>query len=337
VAHSKMPIEVTLPPKVIIEASTSESDLSKQHPQQANLLIDTFIQPNKTMDTLPKAGEIGNRTFTARESSMIHTTEGKPLRSSARYSSKIIKAGALIGDTKTLLSCWDVNASVTENLNRVQRDNIFAKASRSRVVDILAIFRQRYLTEESVTKALVTLVQGKFPSTALERLLYFHSARTDRLLYDAVAEILMPMQERGLVDINIQDFQHSLAKLVAKGEATANWSEPTVTRIAQGLLSTLRDFGVLQGAIHKKIVPVYLPIEAFAYIVFYLKQHQPSGVKLLELPDWKLFFLHRESVERFLFEAHQYELLEYHVAGSVTRLTFPAKTLEEYANVLAQR
>ena len=41
-----------------------------------------------------------------------------------------------------------------------------------------------------------------------------------------------------------------------------------------------------------------------------------------ELQDWKLFFLQREAVERFLFEAHQRDLLEYHVAGSVTRLTF---------------
>ena len=71
--------------------------------------------------------------------------------------------------------------------------------------------------------------------------------------------------------------------------------------------------------------------------MFYLKQHQPSGAKVIELPDWELFFLQREVVERFLFEAHQQSLLEYHVAGSVTRLTFPAKTLEEYANVLAQR
>ena len=55
------------------------------------------------------------------------------------------------------------------------------------------------------------------------------------------------------------------------------------------------------------------------------------------VPDWKLFFLSREAVERLLFEAHQHSLLEYHVAGSVTRLTFPAETLEEYANVLAPR
>lgn len=258
-------------------------------------------------------------------------------RASAPYSSKIIKAGALIGDTKTLLSHWNASDSVAENTDRIQRDNVFGKASRSRVEDILAIFRQRYLAEECVTKALVSLVRGKFPAAALERILYFHSARADQLLHDAVTEILVPMHERGLVDINVQEFQRSLAKWVAEGKTTGHWSEPTITRIAQGLLSALRDFGILQGAVNKKIAPSFLPTEAFAYIVFYLKQHQPSGAKLLELPDWKLFFLSREGVERFLFEAHQRELLEYHVAGSVTRLTFPANTLEEYANVLAQR
>jgi hypothetical protein len=58
---------------------------------------------------------------------------------------------------------------------------------------------------------------------------------------------------------------------------------------------------------------------------------------VLEHPDWKLFFLNRESVERFFFEANQHGLLEYHAAGTVTRLTFPASTLEEYANVLAEK
>src|SRR5437773_4940018 len=140
-------------------------------------------------------------TTLLRGSSMVDRkkTKERRLHSTAPYSSKIIKAGALIGDTKTLLSHWDITASVPENINRVQRDNVFGKASRSRVDDILAIFRQRYLTEESVTRTLVALVQAKFPSAALEQLLYFHSARADQLLHDAVTEIIGPMQARGLV------------------------------------------------------------------------------------------------------------------------------------------
>jgi hypothetical protein len=95
-------------------------------------------------------------------------TTGKRLRSSGLYSSKIIKAGALIGDTKTLFSHWDIRISVDENIDRARRNNVFGKASRSRVEDVLAIFRQRYLTEQSVTKALVTLVRKRFPTAALD-------------------------------------------------------------------------------------------------------------------------------------------------------------------------
>lgn len=253
------------------------------------------------------------------------------------YASKIIKAGALLADTKTLLAHWNLAASVRENMDRIRRENLFGKASRSRVEDILAIFRQRYLTEEPVLRALVNLVRAHFPAPSLDRLLYFHAARANRLLFDVVSDILLPIQAQGITDVDIGEIHKALARWVSEGKTRGHWSDPTIRRVAQGLLSTLRDFGVLRGATNKRIAPAYLPIEAFCYVAFYLKQHQPSGVKLLELPDWQLFFLPREGVERFLCEAHQNHLLEYHAAGTVTRLTFPSSTLEEYASVIAQR
>jgi hypothetical protein len=253
------------------------------------------------------------------------------------YSSKIIKAGALVADTKTLLAHWDVSVSVQANMDRIRQENLFGKASRSRVADVLAIFRQRFLGEVHVTRALVVLVRKRLPAAALDRILYFHAARADRLLRDTVTEILAPLQARGVSEIDTQGIQRPLNEWVDAGKTSGEWSEPTTIRIAQGLLSTLRDFGVLQGAAKKRIAPAYLPVTAFAYVLFYVKQHQPSGAKLVEHPDWRLFFLPREGVERFMFEAHQRGLLEYHAAGSVTRLSFPVTTLEEYAHVLAER
>ena len=252
------------------------------------------------------------------------------------YTSKIIKAGALLADTKTLLSQWDVQASIRENMDRLRRENVFGKASRSRVQNILAIFSQRYLREESVARALVTLVNHRFPSTSLDRLLYFHSARADHLLHDTVTELLLPLKARGISDIEVTEVERTVAKWVREGKTTSLWGENTIRRVTQGLLSTLRDFGLLAGAVNKRLTPAYLPIEAFAYITFYLKQRQPSGAMLIDLPDWKLFFLPPEGVERLMVEAHQQGLLEYHAAGTVTRLTFPSNSLEDYAYVLAE-
>src|SRR5579885_30545 len=209
---------------------------------------------------------------------------------SALYASKIIKAGALLADTKTLLAHWDLAASVQDNMVRIRRENLFGKASRSRVEDVLAIFRQRFLTEDAVTRALVVLVREKLPAAALDRILYFHAARSDRLLHDAVTEILAPLQARGITDIDVLEAQRPLKKWVEEGKTRERWSDQTIVRKAQGLLPAVPNFGVLQGTVKKRIAPAYLPVEAFAYLAFYFKQHQPSGTKLVQLPDWKLFF-----------------------------------------------
>ena len=253
------------------------------------------------------------------------------------YQSKIIKAGALLADTKTLFAHWDETCSVSENLARFRRDNIFGKASRSRVEDILAIFRQRYLTTESVTKSLATLVKGQFPAEGLIRILYFHTTQADALLHDVVTEILFPFHLQGKIEVSVDDIQTPLLRWVREGKTSGRWSEATILRVAQGVMATLRDFGVLQGKGFKRLAPVYLPVEAFAYLAFYLHQSQPSGERLLVDPEWRLFFLPSEAVERFFVEAHQRHFLEYYAAGSVIRITFPTKSIEEYARVLVER
>ena len=145
------------------------------------------------------------------------------------------------------------------------------------------------------------------------------------------------MREAGKIEVNVSDVRKAVTNWVAEGKTTNHWSEDTLTRVVQGIMSSLRDFGVLQGAVKKRIASNYLPLEAFAYIAFYLNQLQPSGERLLHHPDWQLFFLTIANVERLFVEAHQHHLLEYYAAGSIIRIDFPAKSLEEYARVIVER
>ncbi len=109
---------------------------------------------------------------------------------STQYTSKIIKAGALLPDTKLLLESWDKDVDVQTNLGQVRQENLFGKASRSRIEDILLVFRQRYLKDPEVLKTLVALIRERMPSESLDRILYFQSARSDPLLHDLVTELL---------------------------------------------------------------------------------------------------------------------------------------------------
>ena len=153
------------------------------------------------------------------------------LRISDPYTTKIIKAGALLADTKTLLAHYDPVSTVAQNLDRFRRENIFGKASRSRVEDILAIFRQRYLGSPDVAEALATLVRASFPTEALDRLLYFHAAQSDPLLHDVVTEYLYDRQAAGRVDVSVSDMRGILNQWVAEGRTSERWSDPT---LAQG-------------------------------------------------------------------------------------------------------
>lgn len=250
------------------------------------------------------------------------------------YTSRIIKASALIADTRILLRDWDLTQSVGENLDRASRQNIFGKASRKRIDDILVIFRQRYFDDPDVGAALVTLVQQGAPSQWIDPLLYFFSAQNDRVLRDVVIEVLYPRHQNGRKELPTDVVIHAIRHWVAQAKTTTDWSDSTIKRVAQGVMATLRDFGVLEGRSHKRLTPIYLPTPSFALIALWLQQRERSGHLVLQSEEWRLFFLPVEGVERFFIEAHQQHLLEYYAAGSVIRIEFPVETLREYAHVL---
>ena len=224
--------------------------------------------------------------------------QGMKPSQTAIYTSRIIKAGALLADTKTLFTHWSEPHSVAENLERFRQDNLFGKTSRSRVEDILVIFRQRYLADAQLTRALIALVKGQVPAKSLDSILYFHAAQSDRLLHDFVTEFLAARHQQGRNDLDVEDAQTVLGQWVREEKTTGQWSEGTIIRVAQGLLSTLRDFGLLEGAVKKHLTSPYVPIESVAWIAFYLRKRQPSRELLLHEPEWQMFFLAPQTVER---------------------------------------
>lgn len=54
------------------------------------------------------------------------------------------------------------------------------------------------------------------------------------------------MHERGLVDINVGEFEQLLVKLTVS-KTTRLWSEITFMQASRSILATLRDLGVLRG------------------------------------------------------------------------------------------
>jgi hypothetical protein len=153
-------------------------------------------------------------------------------------------------------------------------------------------------------------------------------------LRDIVIEVLYQRHRAGYTDLPIEVVLRAVRAWVAEGKTTTPWGDKTILRVAQNSMAALRDFGVLQGAVNKRLTPIYLPTPSFTLIALWLQQRERSGHLVLQSDDWRLFFLPVEGVERFFIEAHQEHLLTYHAAGSVIRIEFPANDLTEYAHVL---
>lgn len=271
---------------------------------------------------------------------IMHIKKKKELLShisTTHYTSKILKATAQLDDTKTLLTFWDDDASIEENFSRIREQNLLGKSSRSRVEDELKIFAQRYFFDRDLTSALSLLVKNNISREVLHPILFYFSAKADNLLYDTTTEILQSYAMRGQKEVSTDEIIREIQKFVEEGKTTSHWSESTITRVAQHLMTALRDFGVLEGKVNKKIVPYYLPNKAFAFIALYLYNEGNPGEKLVTHPDWNLFFLDSKLVERFFLECHQEGLLNYHGAGSVIRIDFPTVSLKEYADALTRK
>jgi hypothetical protein len=195
------------------------------------------------MSAMVPPAEVDEPRLTANASPLGHPARETRADVRSAYTSKIIKAGALLGDTRTLFALWDLDQPVGANLERFRRQNLLGKTSRKRADDVLAIFRQRYLEDERTARALAILTQA------------------DRLLHDVVTDLLaVPGRDAEVSAVEVQRFIQELTRDAAGRQL---WSSETALRIAQGLLSSLRDFGILKGMAAQEPVTTYLSDPGF--------------------------------------------------------------------------
>lgn len=264
------------------------------------------------------------------------TARATPAADALMYTTRIQKAAGALAETKLLLADWDAALSDQLNLERLHQDNVLGKATRARGHDVVfRTFKQRYLGDRYVLDALVYMAQGHVPAETFDRILYFLSARSDRLLHDLVVDVIAPKVYSYHPEITVDEVIDWLSRQIAAGRTESAWSEATTRRVARSLLAAARDFGLLEGRAKKRIRTLYLPTPAFAFIAFLLHRGTPAGNALLHHPDWRLFFLPLEGVERFFLESHQERLLDFYAAGPIVRIDFPATSAEEYARVIA--
>ena len=256
----------------------------------------------------------------------------KPARAAEErpYTSNVTKAGALLNEARVLLDWWQPELSVDANFDRVRTGNLLGARSHAQAALIAQTLRRRYFDDPELGAALLTF--ARHPAAAnnwLNFLLYFFALQDDLTLRSLMLNVVYPYRWQGLEATLEQAFYYETCAWSDCGLTARRWSRATSRQTSRSAAQALREFGALsRGRMSNP------PLPAFAFIAFWLRRRNASGMNVLSNYDWKLFLLEEDDVERRLLDAHQWKLLEYFAAGSTIRIGFPAESLEAYAKWL---
>lgn len=248
------------------------------------------------------------------------------------YTSRLQKGGALLEDMRMLVRAWS-HEPAEEILARVLKSNLLNKQTRARLADVYRrAFLPRFLKGPipNAWTLVRPLEDAEAPLRLVRPVYYWLTALAEPLLGDFCREVLFAQangvrRETGTDDV--------LSWFASKG---CPWSADVSKRVARGLLAALRDFGILEGKVRKRLAHTSPPLPSLAYIAFCLRLQGANSREVVLHKDWQLFHLSPDEVERAFLHSHQDRLLEYYAAGSVIQIQFPADSLEEYARVVTR-
>jgi hypothetical protein len=256
----------------------------------------------------------------------------------SNYTTRLQKGGALLDDMRLLVRSLDQEIPSDERMQEVVLNNPLNKQTRTRAADIYRrTFSPRFLKGDppEAWKIVRPLEDRDFSIGIIKPVYYWITARSESLIYDFVRDEILTRSKSLDKSVRITETVIWLKQnLSQQGQS---WSDTVTLKVARGLLAAIRDFGILEGGAKKKLAPVYLPIESFAYLAFALHGLGHSGEGLVNHKDWQLFLLKPPMVEKLFLEAHQNRMLDYQAAGKIHRIEFFAHNLEEMADVIHRR
>jgi len=199
------------------------------------------------------------------------------------------KAG-LLEETRQFLLVYAETQDVDETARQL-KDGGLPQRSRETRRTIVNFVRRRVAKWHPpawVLDDLVTFAQDTAPE-ALQAALLIHVCRQDALLYDLVQQVVVPRWQDGQVEIRSADVQQFLDQAEPTHPEISGWSHVTRKRLASHDLSILRDYGLLQGTAHKRIIEPVIPPTVVVHLVRLLMAEGVPAQELAEHPDWRLW------------------------------------------------
>jgi len=261
-------------------------------------------------------------------------SQTKPGANGRKLSTRLIRKGALLEETHRVFLEWDISKSFDENLSHAREFNTPAADNQGWLKEVIATISSRWRHDPGLP-AIVHLAQRSGLDVWRPCILW-HIGQVDELYYRFATEWLFEEFESGAFRLRTADVVPFVEKLTASRAAEKQGlSEYGLKRAARDLLRMAADFGLLKGSSVREFNSYHLPEESFLYLLHAMYEVHGNARDVVHSPDWRLYLMSPEDVERELFRLHQFRKLRYEVAGSLIELTLPCSSAAAFVEELA--
>ncbi len=261
------------------------------------------------------------------------------LTTNRRYTIALCKGAALIDEMRTLVQHWTPNEDLDAFVQRVLQNGLLGRATAYRTRDIVRrVFARRLLVPTDLpARRLKQMIEKGLPRKLFAEVLFVYAARADHLLYDFTTKRFWPAGQRGRLILGNDDVLEFLSEAAEDGRIEQPWSEKVRLKISRGVLGALRDIGLIREERRgrREIVPYYLSDEGVAYLAHDLHESGLTDAGVCEHGDWQLFGMDRGHVFDRLESLGEKSGMIVQRAGSVVRITWKYKTVEELIDGIA--
>jgi hypothetical protein len=258
------------------------------------------------------------------------------------YTSTFAGKGARIGEARAALRMLAAGRTIDAVRKAVVEENVLDAGTRSSRGTAWREIHRRYIsgrTEDHV-RTLAHLVTHCPSTPATNLVLFYEYCQADPLLYDLTADCTHALYHQARAVISKVDVDAWLRAQEAAHPEVAAWTPSTRQRLVSGYLSTIRDFGLVEGHQRKSFRKLYVPREAFVYALYDQRERRTAEERmvtpkaLIAARDWRLFLLREEDVIFLLDDAAQGGFVHFRRAGDIYDLRFVYASLQEVVDAL---
>lgn len=258
---------------------------------------------------------------------------------SGAYTARLAAGLGLVDETLALLELWHEGMDTPSLIRVAVQSGRFPTMSARRIENMVSDgFAIRYLVHGGAPARLLKALSDKLSRRELEQVMYLYTCRAHTVLAGFVREVYWPAYGAGRNSLTNEDARTFVARANQAGKTTVPWSESTIRRVAGYLTGCCADFGLLERGKRqeRRILPFRIETRVAALLAYDLHFAGLGDNSLLADQDWALFGMDTADALGELRRLSLRGLMIVQTAGTVTRIGWPYKTINEVTDAVAQ-